>query len=871
MEDMEFFDRGSRRTWAAASDRSDSDGSDDGWPVDDSSGLDGGRDWQAELRRNMNHLTAPQRAAVQHVSGPMLVLAGPGSGKTRVMSHRIAYLIAQGIPPWQIVALTFTNKAADELKNRIGRLVPGADVWAGTFHKFCGRVLRRYASLVGLQENYTILDRDDQRRLLKEAIRISGVELFHYTDEQIAGAIGKVKNRSIDPLRYLQQQGDPLSSLAARVFSVYQRRLLECNSVDFDDMLLHVAKLLVEQPDLRRMLDERMRYLLVDEYQDTNSVQYAIVRALSVDHPNLVVTGDPDQSIYGWRGADIGNILDFERDFPSAKVIRLEQNFRSTKRILEVADQLIANNQRRKHKSLLTDNSEGEKVRLIHYPDHRDEAEQIAQQIAEKIESGERRPSDFAIFYRVNSLSRSFEMALRKRSIPYQIVQGFEFYERREVKDVLDYLRLLSNPANDVAFERVVNTPTRGIGKTTIERLKAYAAQQKMPLLEAAFAACSIPGLSARSGKLVVKFAELIQSLSQRVEGSVEAIMGLVLAETGLREFLETSDVTEGEDRLANIDELLNAAREFDEAYVESEGSSPLEQYLEWSTLASDVDAYESDKDRVTLMTLHAAKGLEFPCVFIVALEHNILPHSRSKDDPDQLEEERRLLFVGITRAMQELSLSRAHYRTVKGSVSPTSASQFLMELPRETMACFDPGVDAQFRLNGKWGRRGSEEFHGETGDDVSHDFQAWDAFDGIDEAPEEWDRSQSDSEVSNDDVDAIAFDPDGFSDDDSSSGPKSTKAKKNDSSKKIRSKEAPGMMFAKLQTAAQMAGDDSKSNRVDPESFRHKQLVIHPEYGTGTIISLSGSGAKRVAIVKFVSHGEVTFRLAFSPLTPIG
>src|SRR6478672_7336043 len=632
-------------------------------------------------------LTAAQLAAVTHVDGPLLILAGPGSGKTRVVTHRIAHLLHQGIAGKNILALTFTNKAADEMKARLARLLPLPTVWMGTFHRFCARLLRMYGQLVGLSENYSIYDMDDSRRMLAEAILDEGVDLSHTTPEAISHAISWAKNNLMGPDEYVPRRGHHIGGIVQRVYPAYQRRLLQANAVDFDDLLLHVARLLKDNEEVRARLDERYRYILVDEYQDTNLAQYAIVRALSRNHPNLAVTGDPDQSIYGWRGANLSNILEFEKDFPSVKVVRLEQNYRSTKAILRIADELIRHNVRRKKKELFTDNAEGAAVRLTAYPTQRDEADDIAAQIAGAIHNESRRPRDFAIFYRTNALSRQIEHSLREHVVPYQIVNGLEFYQRKEIKDILAYLHLLNNPRSDVALLRVINTPVRGIGKATIDRLRDYARMSGLPLLEAARRAGVVEGISKKSAVAVAKFIALFDRIGEAIHGAIEEIVGLVLSETGYREVLENSESEEEQDRLANIEELLTAAREFDVKHPEA---NSLEQFLEETSLVADTDAWETETDRVTLMTLHAAKGLEFPAVFIVACEQGLLPHDRSLYDDDKLEEERRLLFVGITRAREELQLSYAQYRAFRGQTSPTVPSSFLMELPRHEMKLSD-------------------------------------------------------------------------------------------------------------------------------------------------------------------------------------
>jgi DNA helicase-2/ATP-dependent DNA helicase PcrA len=648
-------------------------------------------DWLLEC------LTPAQREAVQHVDGPLLILAGPGSGKTRVVTHRIAYLLQQGVRPGQILALTFTNKAADEMRSRVEQLAPGQPVWIGTYHRFCARLLRKYAPLVGLEENYTIYDTDDAARILRTVIARLKIDLAHFTPESLASAISHAKNHLLTAADYRPRSGHPLGAITARVYPAYQAQLAAANAVDFDDLLLHVAVLLRENPEVRQSLDDRYRFVLIDEYQDTNLAQYAIARALSIDHPNLAVTGDPDQSIYGWRGANLNNILEFERDFPDVRVVRLERNYRSTKSIVRVAAQLIGHNLRRKPKDLYTENGEGSPVRLVTYADQKDEARQIAAEIAGAIRAGRRRPRDYAVFYRVNALSWPFEQALREQGVPYQLVRGVEFFQRREIKDVIAYLQLINNPRDAVAFHRVINTPARGIGKTTLDRLDAHAVRRGLSLLDAARDAGSIESLSKSTVKKIQAFVTLFDRLATVAGAAVEEILGHVLTESGYKRQFEQSDNEEDLQRLANIEELLSVARDFDERHGERR---PLEDFLEETSLVNDTDNWEDQNDRVTLMTLHASKGLEFPAVYLVAVEEGLLPHERSRDRPEQVEEERRLMFVGITRAQEELQISRAGYRDYRGQRKMTIPSPFLMELPRTEMERIDSepvfAVDAE-------------------------------------------------------------------------------------------------------------------------------------------------------------------------------
>ena len=757
----------------------------------------------------LDSLNPGQRQAAAHVDGPLLILAGPGSGKTRVLIHRIAHMIAQGVPSHQIVALTFTNKAADEMKLRLDELLQEHHAWTGTFHRFCSRLLRQYAAQVGLSENFTIYDHGDSKRVLKQAIADASVPLSHYSPDQIHNRISQAKSRAYDPETWQQAATHHLDRITARIYPVYQQQLRIANAMDFDDMLLYVVQLLRENPELRQSLDEKFRYVIVDEYQDTNTAQYLILKGLSQTHRNLAVTGDPDQSIYGWRGASLGNILDFEKDYPDVQVVRLEQNYRSTKSILYVADQLIVNNQRRKHKDLLTDNDQGIPVSLVAYPSQSQEANSIAETIAWQVQHRNREPRDFAVFYRVNAFSRSFEHAFQTQQIPYQVVHGQEFYQRKEIKDLLAYLHLLNNPHDNLALQRIINVPSRKIGNVTLNRLRNYAAAEGLSLLESARRSGLNPEMSRPIATKVAKFVALYDSLAEHATGTVEEILGHVLTQTGYREHLLMLDSEEADSRVANVDELLTAAQEFDAQHPHDGG---LQAYLETAVLVNETDAWQSSDNAVTLMTLHAAKGLEFPVVFIVGVEEGTIPHERSMQDPEQLEEERRLLFVGITRAQEELQLSRALYRFRRGANWPTVASQFLMELPREKMTIIEP--------QGSFGS-GFDEFNQDFADD------------------DDWLSSNDDNQVRSEPA----------------SYEKST---------------AP-----KIQTAAEMFAvsgvsiDPEPPKRFPPEQFQQGMLITHPEYGAGQIVALSGQGKKRMATVDFFAGDQKKFRLAQSPLQP--
>ncbi len=772
----------------------------------------------------LSSLTAPQQEAVQHVDGPLLVLAGPGSGKTRVVTHRIAYLVEQGVWPSQIVALTFTNKAADEMRRRIEQMVPGQRIWISTFHRFCSRLLREFASLVGLEPNFSIYDTEASLQVVKRALEASEVEGKFMTAERVARAISSAKADLISAEQLARQAADPFAEQIATLYPIYQQMLLQSNAVDFDDLLVHVAVLLQENESLRAALDARYRYVLVDEYQDTNAAQYAIVRGLSIDHPNLAVTGDPDQSIYGWRGANIHNILHFEQDYPQTRVVRLEENFRSSQRIVQAASHLIAFNRKRKPKALFTSNDLGGQVRLIKYPSWSEEADDIAAQIAVEIKDRGRRPADFAVFFRTNALSRSLEHSLRRFGVPYQIVRGVEFYQRREIKDLLAYLYLLNNPRDDEAFRRTINTPPRGIGRQTVNRLEHYAREARLSLLDAAGQPELHAQLGARAAAAVRGFAALYSRLAELVGAPVEEILGTILSDTQFYEYLKEAQDAADVDRAANVAELLNEAREFDAAHPEGPW---LEPFLERAALVSDTDQWDAEASKVSLMTLHASKGLEFPVVFIVGVEEGLIPHERSRQDTDGLEEERRLLFVGITRAQYLLQLSHADRRMRGGSIGYTVTSSFLSQLPVTDMELIGYG-----RMSPR----------GRTATPATDDPWAEDSYDQRTPHTEE-------------DVPEIPA---------SSTAPVS-------SPREPRPAASGG--FA-LKTAAELLGpraSDESLRSAPVERFTQGMLVQHPTYGIGRILALSGLGEKRTATIRFFQDPEEDrkFRLAFSPVTP--
>lgn len=624
-------------------------------------------------------LNPAQKEAVTYGEGPMLVLAGPGSGKTRVITHRVAYLIQERcIPPHRILAVTFTNKAADEMYHRLERLAPGARPFVSTFHKFCARILRQYATLAGLTSHFTILDQGDKHRLLAEITAQGDIDTTHIPLSGIERSISQLKNDLVSPESFAEGKLDYYEKIVAKVYSVYQERLLDQNAVDFDDLLYHVANLLRQDATLRRQLDQRFEYVLVDEYQDTNLAQYAIARGLSVDHPNLCATGDPDQSIYSWRGANLNNILKFEEDFPGAHCVRLEENYRSTGHILSVADALIRHNVQRKHKDLITKLPPGEHVTVRCYRDEDAEASAVAESIRLAVESGERKYRDFAVLVRVNSLTRPIEAALKKRHIPYQVLGGYSFFERKEIRDILAYCRLLANPLDDVAFSRVINVPARGVGKTSLERLHQYASARHLPLTDACREADQIPGLRGKPYAAIRDFRLLLDEMQSAATLSPADALELILDRTQYREYLEeTCEYEDAQERLGNIEELLTGAQN----YSLSNPEADFVEFLETVSLVSDADQRDDASNQVTVMTLHAAKGLEFPVVHLIAFEEDVLPHQRAVEE-ENTEEERRLLFVGITRAQRVLCLSYALRRFFQGRTMIQRPSPFLHELP---------------------------------------------------------------------------------------------------------------------------------------------------------------------------------------------
>jgi DNA helicase II / ATP-dependent DNA helicase PcrA len=632
----------------------------------------------------LDDLNPAQRDAVIAGDGPLLVLAGAGSGKTRVITYRIAHLLGtRGFYARNVLAVTFTNKAAGEMARRVSRLLEPVGIRApliATFHSACVRILRQHGKAIGLEPNFTIYDEDDRLALVKECMKEGELAEKGFTPSIAGHRISALKNQMQSVADTLKDAGGPWEKKLALVYSRYEKRLRETGGVDFDDLLLLTVKLLSEAPEVLAWYRGLWRHVLVDEYQDTNRAQYLIIRSLTSEHGNITVVGDPDQSVYAWRGADIRNILDFEEDYPGTKVVRLEQNYRSTQRILSLAAAVIASNRERKEKTLWTENPEGEKTRVYRAWDEHEEANFVAQTTLAV--RGEGVPWDgIAIFYRTNAQSRVMEDALRRARIPYTIVGGVRFYERKEIKDTIASLRLALNPNDDVAFRRAIAAPSRGIGATTLTRLDDVALDSGRPLL--AMAATPPSEIRGKARRGLEDFAGLIARLStDRAGMPPPAFIDLVLNASGYRKSLVEERSPEAEARLENLEELIAAA----EDYVHAEQDPTLEGFLDGVALVSDIDELKDADSRVTLMTLHSAKGLEFPVVFLTGLEEGVFPHSRSMDHPAQIEEERRLCYVGITRAEQRLYLSFALHRRIHG-YGVGEASRFLREMPDEELA----------------------------------------------------------------------------------------------------------------------------------------------------------------------------------------
>lgn len=636
----------------------------------------------------LSGLNKEQQEAVKTTEGPLLIMAGAGSGKTRVLTHRIAYLMVEkAVNPYNILAITFTNKAAREMKERVSQLMGGAaeEVWISTFHSMCVRILRRDIDRIGFNRNFTILDTTDQQSVIKGILKDKNLDPKKFDPRSILGTISSLKNELIDPESYSKQAGSYYERIVSEVYEEYQKRLRKNQSLDFDDLIMTTIHLFQRVPDVLEYYQRKFQYIHVDEYQDTNRAQYLLVKLLASRFQNLCVVGDSDQSIYRWRGADISNILSFEKDYPNAHVILLEQNYRSTKRILQAANEVIKNNYNRKPKKLWTENPEGKKIVYFRAENEQAEAQFVAGKIKELVESGKRQLSDFAILYRTNAQSRVVEEVLMKSNIDYTIVGGIKFYDRKEIKDILAYLRLIANPDDDISLLRVINVPKRGIGSTSMDKIARYAQENDLSLFQA-LEEVDFIGLSPKITKAVLEFRDLIKGYTQMQEYlSVTELVEEVLDKSGYRDMLKAEKTLDAQSRLENIDEFLSVTKGFEE---NSEDKS-LIAFLTDLALVADIDRLDEEDNNqqaVVLMTLHSAKGLEFPVVFLIGMEEGVFPHSRSLMDEEEMEEERRLAYVGITRAEEELYLTNAQMRTLYGRTNLNPVSRFIQEIPEDLL-----------------------------------------------------------------------------------------------------------------------------------------------------------------------------------------
>lgn len=637
---------------------------------------------------NLDHLNPEQRKAATHVDGPLLILAGAGSGKTATMTHRIAYLIEQGVSPYQILAVTFTNKAAGEMRERVEKLVgrcPG--MWIMTFHAMSLRILREHCERIGYQHNFVVYDTIDQKTLIKTIMKEQNIDAKLYPQAYLSAAISKQKEHDVSPREYLETEADNFrSKVIGSVYRAYQEQLKRNNAMDFDDLLVNALHVLRDNPDILAEYQHRFRYILVDEYQDTNHIQYEIICLLAKARQNLCVVGDDDQCIYQWRGADISNILNFEKDFPQARVIKLEQNYRSYGNILAAAHSVIRNNRGRKAKKLWTDKEAGDKIVYRRCDSDKEEAYYIAQEI-DLLKNGQRTYDDFAILYRTNAQSRLFEDALKRRGIPYQILSGFSFYERKETKDMICYMRLVVNPADDLALKRVINEPKRGIGAVTLGKLEALARVHGLSLLDILSQDEISYSLPAKAQKAVGEMVRIIRLCAQEKENlRVSDIYDQLLVKSGYLKALEAEDTQEAASRIENLMDFKSFIYDYEKEKEDTGEKATLEEFLEKVATNGDADKMEEGTGKVTLMTMHSAKGLEFPIVFLPGMEDGLFPGHRALDNENGMEEERRLCYVGMTRAREKLFLTGASYRVLYGHSEYTRESTFLRELDKSLL-----------------------------------------------------------------------------------------------------------------------------------------------------------------------------------------
>lgn len=794
---------------------------------------------------SLNDLNKEQRLAAEMLEGPLLVLAGAGSGKTRALTYRVANLLEHGVPPWSIMAITFTNKAAKEMRERIEKLAGdgAAEVWVSTFHSGCAKILRRDIEKLGYTRSFTIYDDDDQMSALKEILKRLNIDDKFLPPREIKSKISDAKNKLLGPQDWFaQSERDYRSQMVYDVYNAYEEKLKSSNSLDFDDLIVKTLELFAQHPPVLEAYQRKLRYIHVDEYQDTNYAQYMLVRLLAAQSRNLCVVGDDDQSIYGWRGADIRNILDFEKDFPDAKVIKLEQNYRSTANILDAANQVIALNANRKDKALWTQQGPGERIRLYRAGDEREEAAWVCQQIRELMAQGED-ASRFAVLYRTNAQSRVIEESFVQAGIRYRMYGGLKFYDRKEVKDILAYLRVMINPADDISVRRIINVPKRAIGDTTVAELAKHAAQEEMPLLTACM---DMPeSISSRARKNVEKFSELMMNLTMMAETmKLTDLVQYVIDTVGLESQYAKEDSDEARSRVENIREFVGAVKEFEE----KADNPTLTEYLENVSLVSDLDELGEDGGAVTMMTLHSAKGLEFPNVFMVGMEENLFPSARSRDDESRMEEERRLCYVGITRARERLFMSHASRRMLYNQIQFNDRSRFIDDIPARLIE--DVSVSGGMgggakRSGGAWQSGGwrqpawskSSGFGGQSADSSGYT-SAW--------------KPKTSFNISKPSGQAQSF--------------SSWSAK----SATVGGVTVQGVQQGMEQTQPRQNVVVSQAHEIEkPSIYAPGDHVMHKKFGRGAVIRVSGSGSDARIMIRFddVRVGIKELALAIAPI----
>ncbi len=794
---------------------------------------------------NLSDLNKEQRLAAETLEGPLLVLAGAGSGKTRTLTYRVANLIEHGVPPWAIMAITFTNKAAAEMRERIEGLVgpSAADVWVSTFHAGCAKILRRDIEKLGYTRSFTIYDDDDQQSALKEILKRLNIDEKVLPPREIKAKISDAKNKLLDPREWFaQSERDYRSQKIYDVYTAYEEKLKSSNALDFDDLIVKTLELLTMHPPVLEAYQRKLCYIHVDEYQDTNYAQYMLVRLLADKSRNLCVVGDDDQSIYSWRGADIRNILDFEKDFPDAKVIKLEQNYRSTSNILDAANQVIAQNAHRKDKALWTEADPGETIKLYRADDEREEAAWICQKIRELGMQGEDY-GRFAVLYRTNAQSRVIEEAFVQSGIRYRMYGGLRFYDRKEVKDILAYLRVMVNPADDISVRRIINVPKRAIGDTTVTELARYAAEQEMPLLTACM---DIPdSIGSRGRKSVEKFSELMMSLTMMAETmKLTELVQYVIDTVGLESQYTKEDTDENRSRVENIREFVGAVKEFEE---KSEDAT-LQSYLENVALVSDLDAMTEEGGAVTMMTLHSAKGLEFPNVFMVGMEENLFPSSRSNEDEKRMEEERRLCYVGITRARERLFMTHAARRMLYNQIQFNDRSRFIEDIPLRVLEDVSEvrGRSGSFARRDNWNRGGWQQ--------------------------PAWSKSSSFGKNTESTGSAGAWKPRTQYGAKMPTGQRQSFASWNQTSggAQLGGRTIPGVQRGMGETQnARPATQETPQQSAKPSLFAAGDRVLHKKYGKGAVVRVSGSGSNARIMIRFddTQAGVKEFALSIAPI----